>query len=870
MLKSGKRVLSILLALAMVLGVVTINNAMPVRAARTEVLYEENFDAATIDSLTSNGWSGLTQYELKNATLRGKNGNAYYNFADAFGWTNYTYETKMTIATKNAANTVNGYFGIRFGVSSSGVGLEYGIHYKNEDNSFTYRVYDRINGKFLINETSLAGKGLAMDQEMTLKVEVEGSSFTIYLNDEELGSAALSDTITGTIGTLMSTNTVYLDYDDMKVTQSIEPEATEKTLLLETFSSKTKPANWSGMPSDATAYATAAVKMAQAYTAYYTGSSEESPYTWDNYTYSAQLNFEQIPTVYNGGYWYCIFFGKAGASSSQIEYGLNYNPGTGKWQYRVYDRRNSAFLVQATNIPSDIAICAGEPIELKATIDGKLLAVYINDTLLKITKASTEITGTVGIIAADKAAGATVAFDDIHVISRDYGEEDKTVIAAEDFAAAADGENPFTEDNGWLADYQGLVVNDGALKLAPAVAPMSRYMTDGYIAADFKLKKPDALTDGTYYPAQLTARNTTIYNNDSYEARLRMKAVKSGDDYAVTLDAVVYSGTSTPELVFELAKGLTFDTVYNLKLLCMGNRIVFTLRDASGSVLAEKIYPLSEENGLTDRAGNFGIQSLAGDRIPAYINNIEVRKFKAYTITDNTDLAAIAAITQKTGTLITPTKFYAGELVTVDVTGDIKAGSLKYTTSAGAAQNIFSQPEGTVRGEGSGTSFVFTMPADNVTLTAEANAGGTNFSIATLATALADTEKQDAIRFLNRVYLPVNEDGEFIKNVTYEGKSYTVADYGAVALPSNLIPAGSELTLETDKIAKVSMFAETAKLYDKTGKYIDFTVKLTNIKNTARMYAVRTYVILEDTDGNQITVYGNVLEQSIDALKAAY
>ena len=145
MLKSGKRVLSILLALAMVLGVVTINNAMPVRAARTEVLYEEDFDAATIASLTSAGWSGLSQYEMNSGTLRGRNGNAYYGAADAFDWTNYTYETKMTIATKNAANTVNGYLGIRFGVNSSGIGLEYGIHYNSSANSFTYRVYDRIN-----------------------------------------------------------------------------------------------------------------------------------------------------------------------------------------------------------------------------------------------------------------------------------------------------------------------------------------------------------------------------------------------------------------------------------------------------------------------------------------------------------------------------------------------------------------------------------------------------------------------------------------------------------------------------------------------------------------------------------------------------
>ena len=193
----------------------------------TVTLYENNFDNATIETLTKEGWAGLNQYEKHAGALRGRNGNAYYKNEAALSWTDYTYETRMTIATKNANNTVDGFFGIRFGVNSSGNGLEYGIHYKSSDNSFTYRVYDRVNRQFLIMETSLGNK-VAMDTEMTLKVKVEGAAFTIYLNNEILGSATASENITGTVGTLMSANTVYLLYKDMLVTkneeQSQEPE----------------------------------------------------------------------------------------------------------------------------------------------------------------------------------------------------------------------------------------------------------------------------------------------------------------------------------------------------------------------------------------------------------------------------------------------------------------------------------------------------------------------------------------------------------------------------------------------------------------------------------------------------------------------
>lgn len=100
-------------------------------ANQVVTLYENNFDEATITTLETEGWKGLGQYDMSNGALRGKNANAYYDKADAYNWTDYTYETKMTIATKNASNTVDGYFGIRFGVNNGGTGIEYGIHYKS-------------------------------------------------------------------------------------------------------------------------------------------------------------------------------------------------------------------------------------------------------------------------------------------------------------------------------------------------------------------------------------------------------------------------------------------------------------------------------------------------------------------------------------------------------------------------------------------------------------------------------------------------------------------------------------------------------------------------------------------------------------------
>ena len=899
MRKHGKKVMSLLLSLSMIAGLFLTSEPMETVAAKKVTVYEEDFEGETIASLENKGWKiakssdgSAYQYDIQktsdNTFLRGRQNNSYYAKNDAYNWTDYTFETDFTIGTKPESTVENGkYYGIRFGVDSNDKGLEYRIRLnvaEDGTHSFQYDVYDRINTKQVISRTDVVGQSLAMDQPMKLKVKLDGSSFTLYLNGIELVTKSMSDTIKGSIGTFMNSNRVYTYYDNMKVTKDVDPEETEQTLMLETFSSQKKPTTWAnGLPSDTANYATEALMMdtsTNSYTSYYTGDGTK-PYTWSNYTYSAQLRFDSFPTSYaNNSGWYCIWFGKPSTESKQIEFGINYNTGTKTWNYRVHDRRNTQTVISQTALPEDVKIVVGEPLEMTAVVCGKYLSVYINDILLKTVQTKTEIVGTVGVQVAKQ--GAVVYYDDLHVTQNRYDSGEANVISAIDFSSVKDGETPFTRSNGWLFDADNYVVSNGRvrMKTLDPLNPSSHRMEDGYVSADFQLETPEAKPDdGSYFgPAQIYARSTAAHSGEHYESRLRFVVRYADGVPTIGAQGVVYDGSSTAT-TFYVVDGLQYDTTYTFKITCIGNRILFEVFDVNKDVLGTVTYMLEQDNGLSDRSGVFGIGVHNADvvsKIPAYANNVTVHQFNPYTITDTNDLVGVTVSgTVQGDKTVTPSEFYAGETVTVNVTDTIKAGSLQYTyvDDETVTKNIFAQPADTAKGEGTGDTFVFTMPAANITLQAEAYAGVED-SMASVATSLA--EEGDSIRFLNRIYLP-GVFGDAFDNTTNVDSSdisyggYTIVDCGAIVLPKDWIDAGHQLELENQYVGKVSMAStENFKLYDKTTEYLDFTIKITNVNDESRVYAVRTYVTLQKDSETTITLYGNTVEQSIAGLQAAY
>ena len=401
------------------------------KGAQTEVLYEENFDGATIESLQAAGWKGLTQYDMLNGALRGKNNNAYYADTAAYNWDSYVYETKMTIATKNASNAVNGYFGIQFGVNSSGKGMEYGIHYTYNPatpatQSFTYRVYDRINAKFIINETSLQGKGLAMDQKMTLKVAVDGNTFTVYLNGTALATKTLDYTFGGTIGTLMSANTVYLLFDDLKVTKEAEEQAdpdepipNSKTLLFDSFNQSNGdfiPEANTWTKAGSVEYLDGKLHCRSNASIYYVA---PIAFNWKNYSFTTQMTItdknisDSDWTATDGTVFSGMVIGAQPKTDSSgytgYEFTVIYDGE--KFTARLYDRTHGKLLCPATALTG---LALNIPITLKAECYESKILCYVNDAEVftySVTDSST-LLGTVGLLGGS----ARTKFNYAHVV----------------------------------------------------------------------------------------------------------------------------------------------------------------------------------------------------------------------------------------------------------------------------------------------------------------------------------------------------------------------------------------------------------------------------------------------------------------------
>ena len=182
-------------------------------------------------------------------------------------------------------------------------------------------------------------------------------------------------------------------------------------------------------------------------------------------------------------------------------------------------------------------------------------------------------------------------------------------------------------------------------------------------------------------------------------------------------------------------------------------------------------------------------------------------------------------------------------------------------------------------GTGDGRVYQYVMGEKGVRFEATlSDASSTSFKLDTVGTSLRYTEDDtfDGIRFLTRLQLKKDsfnaETG--VITVLYEGKEYTVTEMGSVMARSGAY--GDELTIETAKWQSVAYTAgSNMMLIDYTTSYVDFTVVMTKGASVAqeafeaREYAARGYIVLEDAEGNQVTIYSeNTQIDSVDSVQA--
>lgn len=221
----------------------------------------------------------------------------------------------------------------------------------------------------------------------------------------------------------------------------------------------------------------------------------------------------------------------------------------------------------------------------------------------------------------------------------------------------------------------------------------------------------------------------------------------------------------------------------------------------------------------------------------------------------------------------------AGGTVTVTVTPNagymLKPGSLYYVTEDGTRQQILNKESGGF-GEGTGDTFRFILPEGSVVVTAEfVPTAAQNFRFETLGTSVyyeKDATDPNGIRFLNRLYVSgLNVENDTL-TVTYDGKTYTVTEFGSLLKRASNTDTALKLENVSDTASSASRVwkavaydGTTMKLVDYTDTYVDFTVIMkTTVANAAfaaREYTACGYLVLSD-GSSTVTLYSKGMTAS--------
>ena len=277
----------------------------------------------------------------------------------------------------------------------------------------------------------------------------------------------------------------------------------------------------------------------------------------------------------------------------------------------------------------------------------------------------------------------------------------------------------------------------------------------------------------------------------------------------------------------------------------------------------------------------FNKNDAATNTADTFIDNVRVVKAGAY-VDPALENGSITLSTWKEPTVTGAQAVVAvGGTVTVRVTPDegymLKPGSLYYVTESGVQTPILNKESGGF-GDGEGDVFRFVLPEGSAIVTAEfVPVAAQNFRFETLGTSVyyeADAKSPNGIRFLNRLYVGgLNVENDTL-TVTYNGKPYTVTEFGSLLKRASNTETALKLENVNDTAASASRVwkavaydGTTMKLVDYTDAYVDFTVIMktstASAAFAAREYTACGYMILSDGT-NTVTLYSTGMTDSAE------
>lgn len=172
----------------------------------------------------------------------------------------------------------------------------------------------------------------------------------------------------------------------------------------------------------------------------------------------------------------------------------------------------------------------------------------------------------------------------------------------------------------------------------------------------------------------------------------------------------------------------------------------------------------------------------------------------------------------------------------------VAAGSLKYTASK-VSHHVNNMDE--QAGE-----CVFYMPKENTSLACEfTDSSQQNVAVAAVGAALEYVEEgateYNGIRFLMRMSLPDTSKDPKGQEVVWNGKAYTLTDYGTLSAKKTDYDANGESAFEKKS---------AEKLISTTENFADYTVSFRGLTDTDCEYVVKGYLELTPKEGGEPTL----------------